>query len=428
MNVNDSEKMAGKLISLGYEPAESLEDAELVIVNTCSVRQKPDNKAYSFIGEVGRIKKRKPNLILAVGGCIPQWHAKELSRRYPFLDAIFGTYNFFKIDEILKRTSLKKPYVEILNSKLPSEAEEVSRILPMLSNPYSAYVTIQRGCDRFCSYCIVPFVRGRERSVPKRLVLEEIKRLLDLGVKEITLLGQNIDFYGKGLEEKISLADLLYEIDKIEGIKRIRFVTSHPSGFSEEIVEAIKHLPKVCEFVHLPPQSGSDRILKRMNRGYTSSEYIEKVKMLKENVPGVALSGDFIVGFPGETEDDFEQTLKLVKECVFDQAFVFQYSPRPFTKASSFKDDVSPAQKNERLKTLTELVKRQAQAINSALVGRRLEVLVEGPSPKDPEKLVGRTRTNKVVVFEGQKSDVGKILNLKIKEATPYFLLGGKDA
>jgi tRNA-2-methylthio-N6-dimethylallyladenosine synthase len=418
MNVNDSEKMAGLLKEMGYEKALSPEEADLIIVNTCSVRAKPDNKAYSFIGNLKRLKRKKPHLTVAVAGCVPQ-KEKEQILRFQHVDLVFGTFNFVKLPQLLQRVKERGKVVEVLNSVIPEE-EKLPLIEPLLENPYVAYVTVQRGCNRFCTYCIVPFTRGRERSVNPKLVIEEVKRLAEKGVKEVHLLGQNVDFYSYG---GYDLADLLYAVSEVEGIERVRFTTSHPAGFNEKIAKAIKEIDKVCPYVHLPPQSGSNRILKLMNRGYTREEYLEKVKMLKETVPEVALSGDFIVGFPTETEKDFEETLSLVEECVFDQGFVFEYSPRPFTKAATFQDDVPKEVKNRRLQALQELIKEQALRKNRERVGKVEEVLVEGFSPKGSE-LYGRTKDNKPVAVEGGEELIGKTVEVEITEATPFFLKG----
>jgi len=418
MNVNDSEKMGGLLESLGYERAESAEEADVIIVNTCSVRAKPDNKAFSFIGNLKRLKRKKPETVIAVAGCVPQKEREQILR-FNHVNLVFGTFNFVRLPELLKRVREEGRVVEILNSKIPDE-EKIPLIETSLQNPYVSYVTVQRGCNRFCTYCIVPFTRGRERSVKPELVVEEVKRLAERGVKEVHLLGQNVDFYEY---EGTDLADLLYMVSEVEGIERVRFTTSHPAGFSEKIARAIREIEKVCPYVHLPPQSGSNRILERMNRGYTREEYIEKVRMLKEIVPEVALSGDFIVGFPGETEKDFEDTLSLVEECVFDQGFVFEYSPRPFTKAAEFKDDVPKEVKNRRLKELQELIKRQAEEKNRRRIGKVEEVLIEGFSPKGTE-LYGRTRDNKPVAVEGNEDLIGKIVKVEITESSPFFLRG----
>jgi tRNA-2-methylthio-N6-dimethylallyladenosine synthase len=417
MNVNDSEKMAGILRDMGYEKTENPEEADVIIVNTCSVRAKPDNKAFSFIGSLKKIKKKKPKTIIAVAGCIPQ-KEKDSILRFSHVDLVFGTFNFMKLDSLLEKAK-KDRVVEVLNSRIPEE-DRVPLIDSYLENPYVAYVTVQRGCNRFCTYCIVPFTRGRERSVKPELVLEEVKRLAERGVKEIHLLGQNVDFYSS---EGVDLADLLYMVSEVEGIERIRFQTSHPAGFNEKIVKAMKEIEKVCPYVHLPPQSGSNRILQKMNRGYTREEYIEKVMMLKEEVPEVALSGDFIVGFPGETEKDFEDTLSLVETCIFDQGFVFEFSPRPFTKAATFKDDVPKEVKNRRLRELQELIKRQAEEKNRKRLGRVEEILVEGRSPKGGE-FCGRTKDNKLVIFDGNKSMIGKFIKVEIVETSPFFLKG----
>ncbi|WP_456455557.1 tRNA (N6-isopentenyl adenosine(37)-C2)-methylthiotransferase MiaB [Thermovibrio sp.] len=417
MNVNDSEKMAGLLEGLGYQRAQSPEEAEVIIVNTCSVRAKPDNKAYSFIGNLKRIKRERPETLIAVAGCVPQ-KEKEQILRFNHVDLVFGTFNFVKLPELLRKAKEKRT-VEVLNSVIPEE-ERIPLIDSSLENPFVAYVTVQRGCNRFCTYCIVPFTRGRERSVKPELVVEEVKRLAEKGVKEVHLLGQNVDFYNyKGTE----LPELLYLVSQVPGIERVRFTTSHPAGFTEEIAKAIRDIDKVCPYVHLPPQSGSNRVLKRMNRGYTREEYIEKVKMLKELVPEVALSGDFIVGFPGESLEDFEETLSLVEECVFDQGFVFEYSPRPYTKAAEFKDDVPKEEKNRRLRELQELLRKQAEEKNRKLIGKVEEVLIEGLSPKGTE-LYGRTLNNKPVAVEGEKNLIGKKVKVKIEESSPFFLKG----
>ena len=417
MNVNDSEKMAGLLEGLGYERAESPEEAEVIIVNTCSVRAKPDNKAYSFIGNLKRIKRERPETLIAVAGCVPQ-KEKEQILRFSHVDLVFGTFNFVKLPQLLEKAKEKRT-VEVLNSVIPEE-EKIPPIDSSLENPFVAYVTVQRGCNRFCTYCIVPFTRGRERSVNPELVVEEVKRLAERGVKEVHLLGQNVDFYNyKGTE----LPELLYLVSQVPGIERIRFTTSHPAGFTEEIAKAIRDIDKVCPYVHLPPQSGSNRVLKRMNRGYTREEYIEKVRMLKEIVPDVALSGDFIVGFPGESLKDFEETLSLVEECVFDQGFVFEYSPRPYTKAAEFEDDVPKGEKNRRLRELQELLKKQAEERNRKLIGKVEEVLIEGFSPKGTE-LYGRTLNNKPVAVRGEESLIGETVKVKIEGSSPFFLKG----
>ena len=417
MNVNDSEKMAGMLKELGYEKAESPEEADVIIVNTCSVRAKPDNKAYSFIGNLKKLKKEKPSTIIAVAGCVPQ-KEKEHLLRFEHVDLIFGTFNFVKLPELLEKAKEKRT-IEILEEKIPEE-DHLPLIDSYLENPYVAYVTVQRGCNRFCTYCIVPFTRGRERSVKPELVLEEIKRLAERGVKEVHLLGQNVDFYRY---ENTDLADLLYMVAEIKGIERIRFTTSHPAGFTEKIARAMKEIEKVCPYVHLPPQSGSNRILKLMNRGYTREEYIQKVEMLREYVPDVALSGDFIVGFPGETVKDFEETLSLVERCTYDQAFVFEYSPRPLTKAYQMEDNVPKEEKNRRLQILQELIKKQAEEKNLKRLNKVEEVLVEGKSQWG-DKLTGRTRDNKVVNFTGNENLIGKIVKVKITKTTPFFLEG----
>ena len=421
MNVNDSEKIAGILAEKGYVKVASVEEADVIVVNTCSVRAKPDNKAFSFIGELKRIKKKKPEAVVVVTGCVPQKDADYIENKYPYVDILMGTFNFFKISEFLDKTFKGKKVKEILNHYFKDEGKIIPSISPYLNNPYIGYVTIQRGCNRFCTYCIVPFVRGRERSVPPDEILKEVQSLAKRGVKEIHLLGQNVDFYSY---ENYKLSDILYKIAEIDGIERIRFTTSHPAGFDYSIVKAIKEIPKVCEYVHLPPQSGSNKILKMMNRGYTKEEYLEKISLLKEEIPDIAISGDFIVGFPGETEKDFEETVDLIETVEYDQAFVFEYSPRPLTKAFNLKDDVPKEEKNRRLTIINEILKKQAIKKNEKLKGKEVEVLIEGESPNNPDKLMGRTRTNKIVIIDRDDSLVGKIVNVEIEEVTPFYLTG----
>ncbi|SNR89354.1 tRNA (N6-isopentenyl adenosine(37)-C2)-methylthiotransferase MiaB [Desulfurobacterium atlanticum] len=421
MNVNDSEKIAGILAENGYVKTDSIEEADVIVVNTCSVRAKPDNKAFSFIGELKKIKKKKTEAVVVVTGCVPQKDADYIVNKYPYVDILMGTFNFFKVSEFLEKAIKGEKVKEIVNHYFEDEGKIIPSISPYLNNPYIGYVTIQRGCNRFCTYCIVPYVRGRERSVPPEEILKEVQGLAARGVKEIHLLGQNVDFYKY---DKYTLSDILYMVAEVDGIERIRFTTSHPAGFDYSIVKAIKEIPKVCEYVHLPPQSGSNRILEKMNRGYTREEYLEKIDMLKTEVPDIAISGDFIVGFPGETEKDFEETVSLIESVKYDQAFVFEYSPRPLTKAFKFKDDVSKEEKNRRLRIINEILKKQALKKNEKLKGEDVEILVEGISSNNPDKLTGRTRTNKIAIIDRDDSLIGKLITVEIDEVTPFYLIG----
>ena len=416
MNVNDSEKIAGILESRGYQKTDKPEDADVVIVNTCTVREKPDNKALSFIGSLKSLKKKK-KLILAVGGCLPQ-RAPELIKKHKHVDIIFGTFNFMKIDKFIENLNSEQ-ICEILDGPIEEE-KKLPLVKSSLETPFSAFVTVQRGCNRFCSYCIVPFTRGRERSVDPKLVVEEVKSLADAGVKEVCLLGQNIDFYRYG---NVDFAELLYMVAEVKGIERIRFQTSHPAGFNEKIAKVMSEIDKICPFVHLPPQSGSNRILKLMNRGYTAEEYIEKVDMLRSYVEDVCVSGDFIVGFPTESEKDFEETMKLVERCKISHGYVFEYCPRPLTKASQMEDDVPKEVKNRRLKELQDLLKKMALEEGSKKVGKVEEVLVDGRGKKE-NQLSGRTRDNRVVIFEGKEDLVGKFVKVRITRAFPHHLEG----
>lgn len=416
MNEHDSEKMAGVLLSCGFERAESEKEAEVIILNTCAVREKPVNKVYS---ELGRFKKT--GKIVGVCGCVAQKEKKRLMERMPHVKFVIGPRNIYKIGEAVSKAfeGKKSLFVE-QNGRCPITdlSYPVSR-----NNPYRAYITIMEGCDNFCSYCIVPFVRGREVSRPSRDILEEARRLADEGYREITLLGQNVNSYGKGLEEKIDFAKLLEKLHEIDGIEWIRFITSHPKDFSERLIEAVTTLPKVCEYIHLPAQSGSDRILELMNRKYTRQKYLEIIEKIKGAGKYFAFTSDFIVGFPTETEEDFEMTLDLIKEVEYEGVFAFVYNPREFTKACSWEDDIPLQVKKERLKRLLEVQDEITQKMSKSYIGRVVDVLFEDFDEENGE-LLGRTRTFKMVKVKGDKSHLGNIVKIKITDAKMYELRG----
>ncbi len=421
MNKHDSERIAGMLIQEGYEPARSAEEADIIIFNTCCVRKHAEDRLYGQVGALKSLKRRKLNLIIAVGGCLAQKDGGEIQERATHVDLVFGTYNLSSLPNLIRRVRgdsakiceiWKEP--KILPTELPSLRE----------HKYFAWITVTIGCNNFCSYCIVPYVRGREISRPMQDIYSEVRKLAQEGVIEITLLGQNVNSYGRDLYGKSQFSTLLRELDKIQGIKRIRFTTSHPRDLSGEIIKAVAECDKVCEHFHLPVQAGSDRILKLMNRGYTKDRYLEMVQKVRETTPECSITTDIIVGFPGETEEDFQETLDLVEKARFDQAFTFIYSPRSGTQAAEIEVQVPQEVKIERFKKLVSLQSQICLEQNRKLVGKTLEIFVEGPSKKEKNILTGRTRTNKVVNFQGPRELINKMANVVIAEAHTWYLVG----
>ena len=416
MNEHDSEKMAGVLLSLGLQEAKTEKEADIVILNTCAVREKPVHKVYS---ELGRFKRSKK--IVGVTGCVAQKDGKRIIERMPHVSFVIGPRNIYRIGEAINNAfNGRKSIFTDQNHSCPITD---LRFPIKRNNPYTAYVTIMEGCDNFCSYCIVPLVRGREKSRPPEEIIEEIKSLRDMGYKEVILLGQNVNSYGKGLDKKVDFADLLYMINEIEGIEWIRFITSHPKEFNDKLIEAITNLPKVCEYIHLPAQSGSDRILELMNRKYTRKDYLKIIEKIRSSGKYYAFTSDFIVGFPTETEEDFEKTLSLIKEVEYEGVFAFIYNPREGTKASQMKDDIPLQVKKERLKRLLEIQDRITEKMSSAYKGRIVEVLFH-EYDEETQTLTGRTRTFKIVKTKGDKSLLGHIVKVKIEETKMYELKG----
>jgi tRNA-2-methylthio-N6-dimethylallyladenosine synthase len=422
MNENDSERMLRLLETSGYSGTREAEKADLILVNTCSVREKPEHKVYSALGRFKRLKNgRGP--IIGVTGCVAQQEGERLLDRVPYLDLVLGTHAIPLLPLLVER-------VETLGERIcetgwDAEGRYLKAILPRGAMSHiKSYVTIMQGCDHFCSFCIVPYVRGRERSRPSSEIIEEVKHLAVRGVKEVCLLGQNVNAYGKGLSGEVDFADLLGEINRIEGIERIRFTTSHPEDLSEKLIQSFGRLEKLCEHIHLPFQSGSDRILKRMHRGYSGTTYLEKVDRLRKACPSVSITADAIVGFPGEEENDFEETLDLMRKVRFDELFSFKYSPRKGTRAARFEDQVETGIKQERLSVLQKLQKEITLEKNEALKGSSVEVLVEGPSKQRRREVTGRTRSNKVVNFEGDRSLRGTIVSVQITQAYAHSLRG----
>jgi tRNA-2-methylthio-N6-dimethylallyladenosine synthase len=418
MNEHDSERMKGMLESLGYAEADERADADLILFNTCSIRESADSRFIGHLGEAKRLKGEDPTRIVGVGGCWAQSVKDEVFERFPFVDVAFGPGQIPKLAEFLTSDSI--------TAQGFFEFEGFSGHLPMKrERPFQAWVQISVGCNCVCSYCIVPSTRGREVSRPPRELVDEIERLAADGVREVTLLGQNVNSYGRDLpnEERVTFAELLAKVDAIEGIERIRYTSPHPKDMREDVIRAHAELPALCEHIHLPLQSGSSRILKAMRRTYNRERYLDRVELIRAHVPDAAITTDIIVGFPGETESDFRQTLEVVDEVGYDGAFTFIFSPRRGTPAADYPDQVSHSVKRERMERLVELVQRRATERAQRFVGRQLEVLVEGPSRTDPARLRGRARHNKTVHFAGV-AEAGELAHVEIASATSQTLAG----
>ena len=421
-NEFDTEVLAGMLESMGYRAAASQDEADLVVINTCAVRRKPEEKVAGLLGRLRAFKEKKQDLVIAVGGCMVQRPAvaAELARRFPFVNLIFGTQalpRFMQLLELAQKS--RRPLIDTAGNGGSREGLPVRR-----SSRFHAWLPVIYGCNNFCSYCIVPHVRGRERSRPFEEIIREAHALAADGYLEITLLGQNVNSYGHDLAEGHDFADLLAELDQVEGLARIRFLTSHPKDLSPRLVEVMHRGKKICEHLHLPAQAGSNRILELMNRRYTREKYLELVATLKKEIPVIAVTTDLMVGFPGETEEDFQETLDLLDEARFDQAFTFIYSPRPGTRAAAMNEELPAPVKRERLQRLVRRQNEISLKINRALVGQAMELLVEGPSKNNPEMLSGRTRTNKLVHFAAQEDLTGRLVEVEITEAYTWYLIG----
>ena len=423
MNEEDSEKLSGMLKRIGYTRTENKEEASIILFNTCCVRENAENKVFGNLGALKKLKEKNKDLIIGICGCMMQQKgmADKILSKFPYVNIIFGTHNAYKFPEYLNRVKTEGVQVKEIFNK---ETDIVEGIPVDRESDVKAYVTIMYGCNNFCTYCIVPYVRGRERSRKPEEILKEIKDLVSKGYKEITLLGQNVNSYGKGLEEDIDFAKLLRMINEVEGLERVRFMTSHPKDLNEDVILAIKECDKLCEQIHLPVQSGSDRILKEMNRHYDRKHYMGLIEKIKKEIPDVTITTDIIVGFPGETEEDFEDTLSLVNEVKYDSAFTFIYSRRNHTPADKMENQVPDSVKHERFNRLVDAVNKAVIENNKKYEGRTLEVLVEGKSKNDDTKLMGRSRNGKLVNFEGDESLIGTLVDLKIVRAQPFSLIG----
>ncbi len=420
MNEHDSERMKGMLESLGYGEAPERADAELILFNTCSIRESADSRLLAHLGEAKRLKQEAPHKLIGVGGCWAQSLKEEVFERFPFVDVAFGPGQVHKLAEFLASDSLSaQGYFEFegFTGHLPARRERV----------FQGWLQISVGCNCVCSYCIVPSTRGREASRPAEELVAEVRAMAADGVREVTLLGQNVNSYGRDLPGRVGFAALLAMIDAVEGIERIRYTSPHPKDMREDVIRAHAELASVCEHIHLPLQSGSSRVLKSMRRTYDRRRYLERVAMIREHLPDVSLSTDIIVGFPGESEQDFTETLEVVDEVGFDSAFTFVFSPRRGTEAAQITEGVVPHPvKIERMERLVELVQRRAHARAQRFLGRTLEVLVEGPSRTDPARLRGRTRHNKVVNFGGL-AGAGELAEVQISSATSQTLSGEEE-
>jgi tRNA-2-methylthio-N6-dimethylallyladenosine synthase len=418
MNEHDSERMKGMLDSLGYRECSQRADADLILFNTCSIRESADNRFIAHLGEAKRLKGEDPERIVGVGGCWAQSVKDEVFERFPFVDVAFGPGQIHRLAEFLTSDSLTaQGYFEF---------EDFSGHLPMKrAREFQAWVQVSQGCNCVCAYCIVPSTRGREVSRPPAELTEEIGGLAADGVREVTLLGQNVNSYGRDLakDQRIGFAELLRRVDAIPGIERIRYTSPHPKDMREDVIRAHAECAAVCEHIHLPLQSGSSRILKAMKRTYNRQRYLDRVAQIREHLPDVALTTDVIVGFPGETEADFAETLEVVEEVGYDGAFTFIFSPRRGTPAASYEDQVPHPVKRERMQRLVEVVQRRARERGQRFVGRTMEVLVEGESRTDPSRLRGRIRHNKAVNFEGT-AEPGELVQVEITAATSTTLAG----
>ena len=422
MNARDSEKLLGILQEIGYEPSES-EEADIVVYNTCTVRENANLRVYGRLGQLRGLKRKNPHMIIALCGCMMQEKevVEKIQKSYSFVDVVFGTYNIFKLAELLyNRWESGKMVIDIWDSQ-----KQVVEELPTVRKfPFKSGVNIMYGCNNFCTYCIVPYVRGREKSREPRDIIREIERLADDGVKEIMLLGQNVNSYGKTLDNPVSFAQLLKEIEKIDGIERIRYMTPHPKDFSEELLDVMSQSSKICNHIHFPLQSGSTRLLKAMNRQYTKEQYLNWVDKIREKLPDVSLTTDIIVGFPGETEEDFEDTLDVVRKAQFDSAYTFIYSKRTGTPASSMENQIPEDVVKERFNRLLETVGEVSHSISARYENTDAQVLVESLDDHEPGLVTGRMTNNMLVHFPGTADMIGKLVDVRLTECKGFYYMG----
>ena len=422
MNEHDSEKIKGMLKSVGFSESDDINDADIVILNTCAIRENAHDKVFGFLGVLKHMKQSKPNLLIGLCGCMAQEEVvvNDILNKYKYVDFVCGTHNLDNMLSIIKnKIDTDKRQIEVLSY----EGDVVEGVPVVRDSKYSAWIDIIYGCDKFCTYCIVPYTRGTQRSRKHEDIVSEVETLVKDGYKEVTLLGQNVNAYGKDLYDNYNLADLLKDVSDT-GIERIRFVTSHPWDFTDSMVDIIASRDNIMPYIHLPLQSGSNKILKLMNRKYTSEEYLKLYNSIREKVKDSSVTTDIIVGFPGETEEDFEETLKIVNECKFDGAFTFAYSPRENTPAALMKDAIPENVKMDRLHRLNEVVNKYSNLRNQKLLGKTVKCLVIGESEKDKNKVCGYTENMKLVNIEGPKSLIGNIVFVKITDTKSFSLDG----
>jgi len=436
MNVYDAEQMGKYLYPLGYRITPFPDKADLIIINTCSVREKAEQKTYSYLGRLAGMKKKRPGLIIGVSGCVAQQEGGRMVQRVPEIDFVLGTRVISRLPQIVAHIEERRSPIVAIDDMLTIEENPPPVNCPE-QRAVTAFVTIMRGCDNYCTYCVVPYVRGREVSRAPEAIIDEIRSLVASGIREVTLLGQNVNSYGQE-QELCSFNELLFGINNIEGLWRIRFTTSHPKDLSDNLIDGFKSLVKLCHHIHLPVQSGSNRILKLMNRRYTREQYLEKIIKLRQACPDIGISSDLIVGFPGETRDDFNQTLDLINRVHYDSLFIFNYSDRPNVPAARFPGKITDPEKKERFEILLSLQREVTLRKHQALVGSVVQVLTEGRSKKQSEtqeekvlpirQWTGRTSTNKIVNFSGENAGsqnlTGKLLNVKVTKAFRHSLQG----
>ena len=427
MNEDDSAQMATMLEGQGYAPAERVEDAAVILLNTCSVRAKPERKVYSKLGELRELKALNPNLVIGVCGCMAQKEAPEIRRRAPYVDLVVGTAQIDRIPALVQR--VRQERVALVETALPDRKDRHDKATPLrvhggATAKLKEFVSISYGCDKFCTFCIVPLTRGKERSRPADDIVLEVERLASLGTKQVTLLGQTVNSYGKFLDDPCSFARLLERLNAIEGIERIRYTSPYPKDFHDDVIQAIAELPKVCEQVHLPIQVADDNLLKRMHRGYTLDQYREIVHKLRAAVPGLGLTTDLMLGFPGETDAEVENTLRFVAETRYDAAFMFAYSPRRDTKAAAYDDQIPEPVKLARLQRLIDLQNAITLEVNQSQVGQVYEVLVERRSPKDHDKWTGLNRQGKTMVFPAGRDLTGKLVQVRATHPHLWGFMG----
>ena len=422
MNEHDTENIKAILEDMSFSEVDEMETADLILLNTCAIRENAHNKVFGMIGRIKNLKERKPSIIVGLCGCMAQEEVvvNEILEKHKWLDIVFGTHNIYNLPNILAK-SLNKKKIEV--EVLSCEGDIVENIPVKRDSKYKAWVNIMYGCDKFCTYCIVPYTRGKQRSRKPEFILEEVKQLISDGYKEVTLLGQNVNAYGKDLEIDYKMENLLEDVAKT-GIERVRFVTSHPWDFTDRMVDVIAEHENIMPYIHLPLQSGSSKILKLMGRRYTKESYLELYKKIKEAIPYSSITTDIIVGFPNETEEDFNETLEVVDACKFDSAYTFIFSPRVGTPAEKMEDNISLEEKNDRLQRLNKKINEYSKEANSKYLDMIVPVLIEGYSEKDETKLMGYTDTMKLVNVKGSSEYIGKIVNVKITEIKTWSMDG----